>query len=61
MKVRQWEARRLIYINAFLEPDPPKNWRTEPVVACDGGTSFWGAIFDPATGQFSRLAINGVA
>ena len=55
------KGRRLIYINAFLGTDPPNNWQTEPVIACDGGTSFWGAIFDPKTGKFSQLAINGVA
>lgn len=56
-----YEGHRLIYINAFLGPHSPKNWQTEAVIACDGGTSFWGVIFDPETGQFSQLAINGVA
>lgn len=55
------EGRRLIYINAFRGPNTRKNWLTAPVIACDGGTSFWGAIFDPDTGEFSQLAINGVA
>jgi hypothetical protein len=55
------KGRRLIYINAFLGPKPPINWLTEPVMACDGGLSFWGAIFDPETGEFSQLAINGDA
>ena len=55
------KGRRLIYINAFLGPKAPTNWLTEPIMACDGGVSFWGAIFDPETGEFSQLAINGVA
>jgi hypothetical protein len=55
------KGRRLIYINAFLGHKAPKNWLTEPIMACDGGLSFWGAIFDPETGEFSQLAINGVA
>jgi hypothetical protein len=55
------KGRRLIYINAFLGTIAQANWLTEPVMACDGGESFWGAIFDPETGEFSQLAINGVA
>lgn len=55
------KGRRLIYINAFRGPKPPSNWLTEPVMACDGGSSFWGAIYDPETGNFSQLAFNGVA
>lgn len=55
------KGRRLIYINAVVGPKPPNNWLTEPVMACDGGMSFWGAIFDPETGDFSQLAFNGMA
>jgi hypothetical protein len=50
-------ARRLIYVNAFplgQSEDP-----SAPLVACDGGTSFWGALFDPETATFSDLAFNG--
>ena len=28
---------------------------------CDGGEAHWGAIYDPATGSFSDLFVNGVA
>lgn len=52
-------ARRLIYVNAFplgMSEDPH-----EPFVACDGGTAFWGALFDPETATFSDLAFNGEA
>ncbi len=55
------KGRRFIYINAFLGPKPPINWLAKPVMASDGGLSFWGAIFDPETGDFSLLAINDVA
>ena len=55
------KGRRLIYINAFVGPKPPNNWLTTPIMACDGGMSFWGAIFDPETGDFSQLAFNGEA
>lgn len=55
------KGRRLIYINAFVGPKPPDSLLTEPIMACDGGSSFWGAIFDPKTGEFSQLAFNGEA
>ena len=28
---------------------------------CDGGEAHWGAIYDPVTGSFSELFVNGVA
>lgn len=53
-------GRRLIYINAFPKDFIPKDWRSRLVDVCDGGSGFWGALFDPATGKFSDLATNGV-
>jgi len=52
-------GRRLIYINAFREPAPP-DWRTAPVVVCDGGDGYWGVLYDPALRTFSQLAFNGI-
>ncbi len=49
----------VIYINAFLREE--SGWRQEPVVSCDGGSEYWGAIFNPRTGRFSDLAINGTS
>lgn len=34
-------------------------WRQQPITACDGGDSFWGAIYNPETKDFSDLAFNG--
>jgi hypothetical protein len=62
---------RRIYVNAFLhELDdgkgkqvtfPPKDfWRTNAVVVCDGGSYYFGAVYDPATKRFSDFAFNGV-
>ncbi|POY37352.1 hypothetical protein C3K47_06200 [Solitalea longa] len=57
---------RYIYLNAFSfdkEEDLTtfyKNWKSEPLIFCDGGKSFWGALFDPTELGFSELAINGV-
>jgi hypothetical protein len=53
------DGRRLIYINAFREPAPP-DWRTMPVVVCDGGDGHWGVLYDPALRSFSQLAFNGI-
>lgn len=56
-------GRRLIYVNGF--PEPPSSgpdaidWKQTPVIACDGGTSFWGVLYDPESRSFSQLAFNG--
>ena len=58
------QGRRYIYINAFAEGPgdiESPDWRDAAVKGCDGGTGFWGALYDPATRQFSDLAINGLA
>ncbi|HLT47709.1 MAG TPA: hypothetical protein VK002_10820 [Rubricoccaceae bacterium] len=52
-------GRRLIYVNAF--PARLSAEAGEPFIVCDGGTSFWGALFDPETATFSDLAFNGEA
>ena len=60
-----------IYVNAFLhELDegkgkqvtfPPRDfWRTNAVIVCDGGSYYFGAVYDPATKKFSDFAFNGV-
>ena len=58
-------GRRLIYLNAFPAPTPgtadARDARTKAYTACDGGSSFWGTEFDPATGRFQHLDSNGVA
>jgi hypothetical protein len=58
---------KFIYINAFplnsvkelkqLKLNPAKT----PVMVCDGGPSFWGAVFNIKTKEFSMLAFNGYA
>ena len=57
--------KKYIYINAFqLKADKSPDevypsWKTSPVKPCDGGTMFWGALFDMQTKEFSQLAFNG--
>jgi hypothetical protein len=52
-------GKKLIYINA-LGADLKVSINS-PAIVCDGGKSFWGAVYDPETGVFSQLAFNGVA
>ena len=64
-------GRRVIYVNAFpqdmldRDADMPSDHRLHAdrrvAVVCDGGDSFWGVVFDPATGAFSGLDFNGEA
>lgn len=55
-------GRRLIYINAFTLPDDSDLDPARTAIrVCDGGAAFWGAVFDPQTGQFSQVETNGPA
>jgi len=55
------EDRKLIYINAFARTAASADWRQQPMMPCDGGLSFWGVLYDPASGEFFDLAFNGEA
>jgi hypothetical protein len=33
--------------------------RGRSLVVCDGGNSFWGIVYNPLSGQFSDLRVNG--
>src|SRR5262245_22369046 len=50
---------KLIYVNAFCGIKV-SDWRTQFVTICDGGEYVWGALYDPTTGDFSDLEVNGV-
>lgn len=60
--------RRYIYINAFLVnmtygqdsfETLYKEWRTKPIIMCDGSDGFWGALFNLENKSFSQLSVNG--
>ncbi len=59
--------RKYIYINAFpageietvKKYDPTFNPAKTPIIVCDGGESFWGALYDIETKTFSLLSFNG--
>lgn len=50
----------LIYANYFCADDFDY-WRTGYVMMMDGGECFFQVLYDPATGEFSNLRINGYA
>jgi hypothetical protein len=53
-------GRKLIYINGMCGK-PPSYWTKTLVDVCDGGRCFWGALYDPGSGEFSQFEMNGVA
>ena len=54
-------GKKYIYINAFELGALASRSRNQPLLVCDGGESFWGALYDPESGEFSQLAFNGSA
>ena len=56
-------GRRLIYVNAFLNPPgagpDAVDWKQKPVIACGGGVDNWGVLYDPESRTFAQLAFNG--
>jgi hypothetical protein len=60
-------GKKYVYINAFEGPITHLRHESldvlmhRPVIICDGGDAFWGALYDPETRTFSALAFNGVA
>jgi hypothetical protein len=57
------DGQRLIYANfaSIFEDEPWKSWSLleRPVVVCDGGSSFWGVVYDPKKRQFEEPQFNG--
>ena len=58
-------GRHVIYINAWRShrsmPGHEDDWRHKAVNMCDGGSAYWGALYDPSTRSFSNFETNGVA
>jgi hypothetical protein len=58
--------KKYIYVNAFYVKTPQdlfgkyKDWKEYPVIACKGGKSFWGVLFNLEDGTFSQLEINDI-
>ena len=62
-RVRRWievgqpDGKRLVFGNFFCSDVPA----TTPVIVDDGGDCYFNVFFDPTTGAFSKLIINGDA
>lgn len=55
-----YRGKQAIYVNAFKpQDDSDLDPSVDAVRVCDGGSSFWGAVFDPDSGTFSEIAVNG--
>jgi hypothetical protein len=57
-------GKRLVYVSFFRESfleNSERPWRTEAVVVCDGGDSFWGIVFDVDSHTFEEPRFNGEA
>jgi hypothetical protein len=57
-------SKKLIFINAFSKSilkyfPKSKKLNKYPMLWCDGGNDFWGALFDVEAKEFIFLAING--
>lgn len=56
----EMDGQQLIYLNAFRLPDNSElNPSRTAIRVCDGGSQFWGAVFNPTTGTFSDVQLNG--
>ena len=55
-----WDGKAYLMVNAFCTPGSD-DWAAEPVFVMDGGDCFFHAIYDPTTGTFVSLSINGEA
>ena len=56
-----WGGRRFVYGNYFPIDDTNKlaEWRRRPMIVCDGGAPFFGAVFDVAAKRITRIDFNG--
>ena len=52
------DGKPLVYINAYAFAPEDFDASREPLQMCDGGLSFWGALFDSESKTFSKLSIN---
>jgi hypothetical protein len=54
------DGRDLILVNAFCDAHDV-DWQNEPVFILDGGACYFQITYDPATGDFFDLSVNGEA
>jgi len=52
-------GKRLVYGNFYIHQADWLHEDTQPVNVCDGGSSFFGVVFDPAADRIVDVAFNG--
>jgi hypothetical protein len=52
-------GRKLIYVNALCDVADIPYWRDHIAIVADGGKCFWQSWYDPSTGKFLDINING--
>lgn len=55
------QGKKQIFVSAFCNAPSGGEWRTHLYVVVDGGECYWQVYYDPASGKFSNLFINGRA
>jgi hypothetical protein len=58
------EGKKVIWVNCFpekrpMEDDPFAQWDSNIIVVRDGGSDFWGLIYEPDEHCFKNLMVNG--
>jgi hypothetical protein len=54
-------GRRFVYGNFFPAREFSRDWKTTPVMVCDGGANFFGVTYDVAARRIVDIQFNGVA
>lgn len=54
-----WDGKKVIYANFFCSDQP--DWKENFVLVMDGGACYFQFKFDPNTGKFFQLEVNGEA
>jgi hypothetical protein len=56
-----FEGERLIFANYFCNTSDDMNWQEQYVLVMDGGDCFFRLLYNPQTGEYSNLIVNGEA
>jgi hypothetical protein len=53
------EGRKIVFVNFFPDNITAINWRSEAVLMCDGGPSFWSVEYEVSTKKFVNTVVSG--
>ncbi|HEV2133903.1 MAG TPA: hypothetical protein VGR47_06530 [Terracidiphilus sp.] len=54
-------GKKQIFVSAFCDAPAGDKWRSHLYIVVDGGECYWQVYFDPTSGKFVNLIINGRA